>query len=163
MADVLTPKIRPAMDGDAEGLISLIENCWSEYPGCVMDVDGEVPELRCIATSFAARSGAFWVAEREGRIVGSVGVAPSDFETVELFKMYVAASERRRGLASALHDLAERFADELDAACFELWSDTRFIEAHAFYQAKGWRKTGESRELHDLSNTVEWRFEKFLS
>ena len=33
--------LRPARDGDAAGFIALIGACWAEYPGCVLDVDGE--------------------------------------------------------------------------------------------------------------------------
>lgn len=53
--------VRDARDTDAEGLIALIDGCWSEYPGCILDVDGELPELRAIATYFAGLGGRFWV------------------------------------------------------------------------------------------------------
>src|SRR3546814_15801546 len=68
--------IREARDSDADGMIALIGACWAEYPGCILDVDGEVPELRAIASAFARRGGRFWVGEARGRIVASVGVAP---------------------------------------------------------------------------------------
>jgi hypothetical protein len=42
--------IRPGRDSDAAGFIALIGACWAEYPGCVLDVDGELPELRALAT-----------------------------------------------------------------------------------------------------------------
>ncbi|MBX6374229.1 MAG: GNAT family N-acetyltransferase, partial [Acetobacteraceae bacterium] len=55
--------LRPGRDDDAEGFIALIGACWAEYPGCVLDVDGEVPELRALATHFARQGGALWAAE----------------------------------------------------------------------------------------------------
>ena len=39
-------QIRDARDDDEPGLIALIAGVFAEYPGCVMDVDGELPELR---------------------------------------------------------------------------------------------------------------------
>ena len=46
------PVLRAGRDDDAAGIIALIGACWAEYPGCVMDVDGEVPELRALATYY---------------------------------------------------------------------------------------------------------------
>jgi putative acetyltransferase len=159
----MQPAIRDARDEDAAGLIDLIARCWADYPGCVMDVDGEVPELRAIASHFRAKHGRFWVAEVEGRVVGSVGVAPVRPGWAELFKLYVDHACRRRGLASRLADLAEAEAARLGAARIEFWSDTRFVEAHRFYAARGYAGGVETRALHDLSNTVEYRFEKGLT
>ena len=44
--------IRAGRDEDAGGFIALIGAAWAEYPGCVLDVDGELPELRALATYF---------------------------------------------------------------------------------------------------------------
>jgi hypothetical protein len=44
----------------------------------------------------------------------------------------------------------------------ELWSDTRFLDAHRLYERLGYRRTGRTRELHDLSDTVEYEFDKPL-
>ncbi|MDE2008069.1 MAG: GNAT family N-acetyltransferase, partial [Rhodospirillales bacterium] len=66
----MTPPLRPGRDADADGLIALIGACWGEYPGIVLDVDGEVPELRALASYFADTGGALWVAEAGGTIVG---------------------------------------------------------------------------------------------
>ncbi len=65
MADFKLPdfKLRRARDSDGPELIELIERVWDEYPGCVMDVDGEVPELRRIASAHAEWGGDFRVAE----------------------------------------------------------------------------------------------------
>ena len=42
-----------------------------------------------------------------------------------------------------------------------LWSDTRFVEAHAFYRAEGYAQT-RMRRLQDLSCTTEYGFVKAL-
>lgn len=155
----MDPELRDARDGDADGLIALIGACFAEYPGCVLDVDGELPELRSIATAFARLGGRFWVAERAGGVVGSVGVVPTSAAGVwELRKLYVARSERRRGLATRLTDRAEEWARSQGAREIELWTDTRFADAHRFYERRGYRREPEARALHDKSHTVEFHY-----
>jgi putative acetyltransferase len=157
------PLIRAGRDGDAADLIRLVGDCFAEYPGCVLDVDGEIPELRAIATWAESLGGRFWVAECDGRVVGCVGVTPGAAPaSVELRKLYVAAAARRRGLGAALCALVEDEARRRGARSVELWSDTRFADAHRLYQRRGYRRTGETRDLHDLSDTTEFRFEKRL-
>lgn len=154
-------QVRPGRDEDAEGFIALIGACWAEYPGCVLDVDGEVPELRALASHFAAKGGALWAAEVEGSIIGMVGIAPAGLDEVwALCRLYVAADHRGTGLAARLLALAESHAVAKGARRLLLWSDTRFTRAHRFYAEHGWRRTGETRSLNDLSATVEFRFEK---
>lgn len=158
------PTIRPARDTDAEGLIALITAVFDEYPGCVMDVDGEMPELLAIASWFAAHDGEFWVAEHAGQVVGCIGYAPAeDPSGIELKKLYVARSAREHGLGAQLLARVEDAADRRAARFIDLWSDTRFETAHAFYARRGWNKTGATRELHDKSATVEFYFEKPLT
>ena len=45
--------IRPGRDDDAAGFIALIEACWAEYPGCILDVEAEAPHLRALASYYA--------------------------------------------------------------------------------------------------------------
>jgi len=155
--------LREARDLDADPLIELIGGVFAEYPGCVMDVDGELPELRRIASYFKEHAGRFWVAERSGRVVGCVGVSPAAApEGLELKKLYVAASERRSGLGGRLVALVETEAAARGAHFIDLWSDTRFTTAHAFYERRGWVRGPATRELHDQSHTVEYYFVKQL-
>lgn len=155
--------IRAARDDDADGLIALIGSCFAEYPNCILDVDGEMPELRQIAAWAAGLDGRFWVAEAGGEIAGSVGVTPAaDPAGMELRKLYVAAPFRRVGLGARLCDLVQEEAARRAARFLELWSDTRFTDAHRLYERLGYRRTGASRELHDLSDTVEYHFRKSL-
>ena len=152
-------KIRSARDDDEEDLIELIGACFSEYPNCHLFVDEEIPELRCIATSFARWRGEFWVAERDGKVVGCIGYTPAeDPSGIELKKLYVYRRERRSKLGSRLTQLVENAARARGARFIDLWSDTRFEAAHAFYGSRGYRQTGNTRELNDKSDTVEYYF-----
>jgi putative acetyltransferase len=156
--------VRDARDDDAGALIELIGSCFAEYPGCVLDVDAEAPELRAVATHYRERGGRFWVAERDGSVVGCIGVARSrDPGGVELQKLYVAATARRRGLATRLCDLVFAEARERGASFVDLWSDTRFGEAHRLYDKLGFIRGRDTRELHDRSRSVEYYFRLALT
>ena len=162
--DVEEPRIRAARDGDAAGLISLIEAVFLEYAGCVLDVGGEEPELLTIETCYRAGNGQFWGAEREGCIVGSAGVRPgSDARTLELKKLYVSRRLRRQGLGSRLMQLAEAELVERGRERMELWSDTRFEDAHRLYAGRGYRRSPATRALHDRSRSIEAYFHRDFS
>lgn len=155
-------KIRDARDIDAEGLIGLIEACYTDYEGCVLDVDGEAPELRTIASAHAAQGGRFWVAESDGTIIGSIGIVPNGTGGYEVKKLYVSKAARRMGLGARLIALAEVEAMSRGGRSIELWSDTRFEDAHRLYERRGYTRLPEKRELHDKSNSVEFHYRKDL-
>jgi putative acetyltransferase len=150
--------LRRARDADGPAIAALIEAVFAEYPG-VMFVPEEMPELEAPATAFAREGGELHVAERGGRVVGCVGWTPSE-GGVELKKLYVARAERRAGLGAELCDVVERAAARRGVRSLELWSDTRFETAHAFYERRGWVRDGRTRALGDRSATVELHFRK---
>jgi putative acetyltransferase len=156
--------IRRADDSDSGQVTALIASCWVAYPGCILDIQGEEPILQAIASGFHAKSGEFWVACRGAWVVGCVGVAltPNGLADAELLKMYVHPRQRRQGLARTLERQAEVTAKIWGAKTLDLWTDTRFFEAHAFYASIGYSKTDSFRTLHDLSNTSEFHFIRTL-
>lgn len=165
-SDATTPDvlIRDARDADGEDLIALIEACWADYPGCVLDVDGELPELKAIASHHAARGGRFWVVPSGGRVIASVGMAPAVAGSgIELHKLYVHPTVQRRGLGERLALMVEDEARRMGAGFIELWSDTRFTRAHRLYERLGYRRGPRTRALHDLSNSVEYCYRKMLT
>lgn len=153
--------LRPGRDNDGEGFVRLITDCWSEYPGCIMDLDGENPELRALASYFTAHGGALWAAEDGGEIVGMVATHPLD-EPVEweLCRMYVAAGLRGSGLAHRLAEAVETHARAAGGQVLRLWTDTRFTRAHRFYERRGFVRGPDIRVLHDVSNTLEYAYSK---
>ena len=156
--------IRDARDDDGWDLIGLVAACWSEYPGCILDVDGEEPWMRTPAASFQDKGGCLWVAEAHGRVVGSVGLKPAgEPGGVELKTLYVARPVRRMGLGNRLTHLVEAEARRRGATFIDLWSDTRFADAHRLYEQRGYRRGPSTRALHDLSHTVEYYYRKELS
>jgi putative acetyltransferase len=158
------PGLRPVTDADAEGLIALVGACFDEYPGCVLDLPGLDADLLAPATEVARRGGAWWVVERQREIVATIGAGElRDDGLLELKRLYVGPTARRRGLAAALVGVVEAYAAERDAVTVDLWSDTRFLDAHRLYERLGYVATGETRELHDPSDTTERRFRRELT
>jgi GNAT superfamily N-acetyltransferase len=160
--------IRPVRDADAEGLVELVGEAYAEYPGCVLDLPGVDADLVSPASSAEEAGTILWVVEDAGRIVGSIGAGRLDtavasrdrIATVELKRLYVAASHRRRGLATGLVRLVEQHAVGVGATTVDLWSDTRFSDAHRLYVRLGYRHTGRTRELEDPSQTTEYHFQR---
>jgi GNAT superfamily N-acetyltransferase len=157
----MSAAIRPARDEDGAALAALISGCWKEYPGCDVPVEEEIPDIASLASSYAAKGGALWVGETDGAVIGMIGVKPHD-DAYEISKMYVAAAARGSGIARNLLDLAEKFAREHGAERAILWSDTRFHRAHRFYENQAYVRQGAIRVLHDLANSLEYRYEKPL-
>ncbi|MFQ3622253.1 MAG: GNAT family N-acetyltransferase [Acetobacteraceae bacterium] len=158
------PPLRPGRDEDAEGFIALIGACWSEYPGCILDVDGELPELRRLASHVADRGGALWAAEADRRIVGMIVATPMrEDEAWEVSRLYVARDRRGSGLAAALLGAAESHARAAGAKRMVLWTDTRFEPAHRFYEKHSYVRSGSIRVLDDLSRSLEFRYAKPLA
>jgi putative acetyltransferase len=156
-------EIRDGRDDDAWDLVGLVAGCWSEYPGCVLDVHGEEPDLLAIASAYEAKGGRFWVVEEDGRLIASVGLAPAPAAgQVLLQKLYVARSARRKGLGGRLVGLVEAEAVTRGATAVELWTDTRFEPAHRLYESLGYFRNGATRDLHDLSHSVEYHYRKEL-
>ena len=163
----VTPALRPGRDSDAADFIALIGACWAEYPGCVMDVDGEVPELHALASYYARQGGALWVSDDGGRVVGMVATRPlgdgAPGSVWEVCKMYAYPRQRGSGLAGMLIETAEDFARAHGATGMKLWTDTRFDRAHRFYENRSYLRAGAIRALNDLSNSMEFAYAKPLS
>ena len=169
-----------AADTDAGGLVRLVGGCFVEYPGCVLDLPDLDADLLAWGSALRSADGAGWVVRDErGELVASVGVAPSGVEwvapsgvegvapsgagTCELKRLYVDRVARRRGLGAALVAVVEAWARHRGAGRVELWSDTRFTDAHRLYERLGYADTGARRDLHDPSHTTELHMARTLA
>lgn len=159
-----TAELRVVTDADAGGLIALIGDTFAEYPGCVLDLPGLDADLTAPRSAAGATGAGWWVLEDDGAVVATIGAGPLQPDgSIELKRLYVAASHRRRGLARGLVALVEASARQRGATSIDLWSDTRFRDAHALYRALGYHATGEQRDLDDPSHTTEYRFTRDLA
>lgn len=161
--------VRALRTEDADAVIALIGSVYAEYPGCVLDLPGIDADLPSLADRLAAAGGRGWVVTDDDHVVGVVGLVPEApggdrAARVELKRLYVAATHRRRGLGRGLVALVEDHAvRDHGARVVELWSDTRFEDAHRLYQRCGYVRQPETRHLHDPSDTTEFRFVKVLA
>ena len=137
-------------EGKPAALATVVAVCGSAYrrPGARMLI---------------AADGRAWVAEADGSVVGSVACQPARGGVgLELQMLYVIAPWRRLGLGSGFVGLVESETRRRGQSSLELWSDTRFLDAHRLYRSLGFEQLPDVRELHDLSDTREYLFRKSL-
>lgn len=153
---------RRVTDDDAEGVIALIGAAYAEHIGCVLDLPGVDADLVAPATSAHARAVDWWVVvdpSLADPIVASVAHGPVTLEgDLELKRLYVAATHRRQGLASALTAFVIARARAAGASAVVAWSDTRFHDAHRLYEGLGFVRSPFTRDLDDPSCTCEAHF-----
>jgi GNAT superfamily N-acetyltransferase len=155
--------IRPVRNDDAQDLIGLITLCFADYPGCVFDPHGDMPDIIIPEQSRLAKEGQFLVVEdAHGRVCACIGVDFPDKNTAELHRLYVRPDQRGKGLGRILTERMEVFALSRKAKNMILWTDTRFTTAHALYEKRGYRRAETSRSLGDISMSREFFFEKTL-
>jgi putative acetyltransferase len=95
--------------------------------------------------------------------VGCAGVvATDDHGVMERKKVYVAKGARQMGLGARLCSLVEVEVMSRRINVIELWSDTRFLDAHRQYESRGYVRGSDTRELHDKSNSVEYYYRRVL-
>jgi putative acetyltransferase len=155
--------IREAVDEDAGEIAGLIAGVFAEYPGCVMDLEGECPDLLTPASYYRARGGCFWVAARGGILATAACEAGVNPHVFAIERLYVRATARKQGLARNLCQRVEDFARAKGGRVIDCWSDTRFLDAHRLYEEIGYQRQNETRALHDLSNSIEFHFIKRLA
>ena len=148
--------IRTATDADGPAIGALIKAIYADYENCLY-VEAELPELENVASYYAAQGGQMWVAEQNGEIVGSLAIGESLAPgTFELFKVYVARSARGQGLAWSMFNLATDLIDSRGGTSIKLWTDTRFVDGHQFYDKIGFSRVPVTRFLADASDTWEY-------
>jgi len=150
-------RLRPGRDADGPALTALIWACWSQYPGVRMDVDREMLELHSLATYYG---GSLWIAELDQRVVGMIATRPVGENTWEICRVYVDPSLHGSRLGHVLLDVAENHAIGHGALRLALWSDTRFVRAHRFYEKRSYVRHGPIRVLRDISDSLEFGYAK---
>ena len=154
-------RIGPAGPADAAEVIELIHRVFDEY-GFIWDPDDEFWDLLADEFPYLAPRGAMWVSrDPAGRVVGSIAAELLDAQTAELHRLYLDAGLRGAGHGRRLLLHAVDWARALGCERVELWSDTRFDQAHRLYDRLGFRRAGE-RRLADVNETTEYRYERAI-
>lgn len=121
---------------DARLLIDAVQQYYVEVYGGT-DRDGTTAE------EFAPPDGLFLVGYLDGAPVACGGWRRRPDGSVEIKRMYVDPSRRGNGLARQLLTELERTAAETGASRVVLNTGYRQVEAIAFYEASGYRRTAD--------------------
>ena len=125
-------------------------------------------EMDRITIYYGERQGAFWVAVRDGRVVGMFGLEPASPDSLELRRMYVDPSTRRMGIARSMLNVAENECRARKVARLELSTSELQPAAIGFYKRAGYRLVRELVAEQASNKTIgggirRYYFEKVLS
>ena len=139
-------RIRRGAAADSAAAAAVVRAVYDEF-SFTWDEHGYHADLRDVETSYAA----FFVAELNGRIVGTAGLT----ERGSLERLYVLPAARGAGAGSALLAAVADEARRRGHQRLEIWSDKRFEDAHRLYQREGARVVDE-RVHDDPDSSHEW-------
>lgn len=129
--------VRPYRPGDAEAVIAVILPIQREEFGFSITAEDQ-PDLSDIPGWYQTGAGQFWLAEQDGRAVGTIALKDIGDGAVALRKMFVRPEGRGpAGAARAL--LATALEHARTHGVGEVWlgATERFQAAHRFYEKNG--------------------------
>jgi putative acetyltransferase len=101
-------------------------------------VRARAEEIDRISDYYAERQGSFWVATTCGQVAGMFGVEPAGRGAMELRRMYVSPTQRRRGIARKMLQFAEDECRRRGSSRLELSTSELQGEALALYRSAGY-------------------------
>ena len=102
------PLIRPFAPADQPGILDLILGIQRDEYGIAITA-ADQPDLTDIAGFYLPGAGGFWVAEEDGRIIGTIALKDIGQSQAALRKMFVASSHRGRAAQAMLALMRERW------------------------------------------------------
>lgn len=138
--------IRP---GDIGRVVALHGELYTREYGLDHTFEGYVAAgLGEFAKSFDESKDRLWLAEEDGRLVGSVGIAGRDGAEAQLRWFLVRPEARGSGLGGRLLDEAVRFCRERGFRSVFLWTISELKAAAHLYRRAGFTPT--ERKTHDI-------------
>jgi N-acetylglutamate synthase-like GNAT family acetyltransferase len=129
--------VRPFRPGDEDAVVDVILPIQREEFGIAITA-ADQPDLAAIPDWYQTGRGQFWLAELDGRAVGTVALKDIGGAAVALRKMFVKPVARGAvGAAQALLDAALAHARMNGVATVWLGTTDRFTAAHRFYEKNG--------------------------
>jgi putative acetyltransferase len=131
--------IRCASNHDLEKITGLVFGVLREFE-LEPDPSATDADLQDIEASYLQRGGIFEVIDdREGNLVGTVGVFPIDRETCELRKMYFVPEIRGQGLGACILQRAVDAAKKLGFTRMVLETSSKLAAANRLYLSFGFQ------------------------
>ncbi len=129
---------RPYAKADEEAVIAHIVGI-QQGEFAVPVTAKDQPDLHAVAEVYQSGTGGFWIAEREGRIVGTIGLIGFGRGEGALRKMFVAAEARGReqGVAARLLAILVDHARSAGIKGITLGTIERLHAAIRFYEKNG--------------------------
>ena len=94
-----------------------------------------------------------WIAERDGRVIGSVFVVDAGQGVAQLRLLYVEPEARGLGVGQLLVDQVVRFARDKRYSKIRLWTQASLVAARKLYAAAGFTLT-ESKPHHSFGKDL---------
>jgi len=124
-------------------------------------------EIDRITDYYDERNGGFWVAIRDGELVGMFGLEAASSDALELRRMYVAPAARRSGVARLMLRFAEEECRRREVGRLELSTSELQPVAIELYRRSGYRLLREVI-AEEISNKTlgggirRYHFEKYV-
>lgn len=131
-------EIRPFKASDRDAVTAVILPIQQQEFGIPITA-ADQPDLAAIETFYQSGRGQFWVAVKDGRVVGTLGLKDIGNGQAALRKMFVSAEARGRqdGIAAKLLDALTTHARQAGIRQVLLGTTDRFLAAHRFYEKNG--------------------------
>jgi putative acetyltransferase len=146
-------RIREVKSSDVEAVVALVRTTLNEF-GIAFGEGAETDaQLSHLPESYTAHGGAFFIAEENGLLVGTAGIAalPDQPGVFELRKMYLAPSTRGKGVGQQLFDACRRFVTSAGAHRVVLDTTEKMTAAIAFYERNGFVRDDTQRRASRCS------------
>lgn len=135
-------KIREIQEKDNKEIEKIIRSCLIEYGANHEGTAWTDPNLGRFSEIYNEEGNKYWVAEKDGRVVGGVGIGRMNSNICELQKMYCIREIRGKGVAHKLIEIALDYAKNYYKKCY-LETLANMIEAQKFYEKHGFKRVYE--------------------
>lgn len=135
-------KFRRVKSADNKSAAAMIREVFHEYGAPKKGTVYSDPTTDKLYELFQKDNSILFVAEEEGRIVGTCGVFPTNGlpdKTLEIVKFYVSKEVRGTGVGRTLYTMAEEHARSLGIAQLYIESTPAFRHAVSLYKKIGYQ------------------------
>lgn len=136
--------LRDPQPGDMGWIVHRQAVLYAQEYGWNTEYEALVAEIVAkFVREFAPASERCWIAEKDGKVVGSVFIVRQDEITAKLRLLYVDPCARGLGIGSRLVDECLRFARQVGYKKMVLWTNSVLTGARRIYDRAGFQLTEE--------------------